>query len=157
MRKFIIVLFTAMLLLNCVGNSSAQQYWPQSSTSLSGSAYTLLMVSVLNLSVEKMYHRNRDHYGFVVGISRTKRHWDDDEVGFGPHAAFVYLSGSGSNHYDGKVGVSLIVYNMGTDEREVYPIPVLSVGYRRQAPGGKTFFRCGLSTAGLGIGFGYVF
>jgi len=64
----------------------------------------------------------------------------------------------GANHFELKLGGALIYgysekYGLEVD----IPMPVVSVGYRRQAPGSNSFFRCALSSAGIGIGFGYVF
>jgi hypothetical protein len=66
-----------------------------------------------------------------------------------------------NHHFETKLGIEVVPERYAWDPDNIYwraqPIPVVTIGYRYQKPGGKYFFRSALSTAGLGVGFGYTF
>jgi hypothetical protein len=160
MKTLLAVITATMLLTFPVHITKAQESWQQSSSSISGYASTLLLASVVNASYERLFLKSGGHIGFTGGLTMAVQHWSGglDDAGLGPHMAFTWLSGLGANHFELKLGGALILGHSESRGLEVgYPMPVISLGYRRQAPGSNSFFRCGVSTAGIGVGAGYVF
>lgn len=69
----------------------------------------------------------------------------------GPHLTFDLVAGRGRHCFDSKFGLA---YPLDDNVTYFEVIPVISLGYRYRNPNGKNFFRAGLSTAGIGVGFG---
>lgn len=135
--------------------------WPKQSSSISIFASTLLFASVINLSYEHLYFTGKNHFGFTTGY--TNGFYTAEEFIYLPgiHGALTFLSGTRLKHFEAKVGATVF---LGFDEDEYGKkhlekliIPVISVGCRRQLSNSNSFFRWAVSTAGFGIGFGYVF
>lgn len=139
----------------------AQEIWPEKSSSISVFGSSLLLSSVINLSYEKVYFTGKNHFGFTTGLTNVFYHAEDFMYMPGVHGALTFLSGTGLKHFEVKAGVSVQIIWYDDDNGEtLYDkmiIPVISLGCRRQLPDSKSFFRWAVSTAGFGIGFGYVF
>jgi hypothetical protein len=135
--------------------------WPAKSFGLSVYGSVLPgLTSILNLSADRMWRLKKWHIGFTAGITV----FGPGFVSFnypGAHLAFTAFSGMKNHHFETKLGIEVVPERYAWDPDNIYwraqPIPVVTIGYRYQKPGGKYFFRSALSTAGLGVGFGYTF
>jgi hypothetical protein len=71
--------------------------------------------------------------------------------GLGGLIAITMLSGKGKNHFELNGGVFFI------DSKELFPLPLIDLGYRHQKPGGGFIFKAKAGILGIGIGLGYAF
>lgn len=131
----------------------------QSSISLYGS--TLLLASVANISFERLWRPSETsplRLGVTTGYTMSFMHWsgDLDNIGMGPHLAFTLLAGNNNKFFEMKLGFTPIFSISDFFIEHDYNMPVISLGFRRQFPETNHFFRVGLSTAGIGIGAGFL-
>ncbi len=136
--------------LKYLSDTSEIFLWPHSSSSLSLYASSLLFASVVNCSYEWIKYGQKYHNGFTTGMTYSRALGEDNDLG--AHLAYTLLIGRTSNLFEMKLGG---VFNIFKSEFFSF-VPVISLGYRYQPPGKRSFFRIGLSTAGLGIGFGFI-
>jgi hypothetical protein len=123
---------------------------PSSSSSLSLYGSTLLLASVINCSYEWIKYGQKYHNGFTTGMTYSTVLGEGYDLG--AHLTYTLLIGNTSNYFEMKLG---FVYNFLRSEFFTF-VPVISLGYRYQPPENLGFFRIGLSTAGLGVGFGVI-
>lgn len=131
-------------------DSSETDLRPNSSSSFSLYGSSLLFASVINCSYEWIKYGQKFHNGFTTGITYTTALGEG--VDLGAHLTYTLLIGTTSNHFEMKLGG---VYNFLKSEFFNF-VPVISFGYRYQPPDSWGFFRIGLSTAGVGVGFGVI-
>ncbi len=132
--------------------------WPETTRTASLYFSTLLIASPINLSLEKLYHRGAFHLGYTTGLTVTF-YETADYASLGAHLTFTAMTGRGPGHLEAKAGFALLPFLLYSvhDWTDYYWLfnPVLTLGYRYEKPDGKSFFRLGLGTGGIGIGFGY--
>lgn len=143
-----ILLVSILLMLIASGNLLAQDSpeWNKNSSSLSVYIAGPLGINT-NLSYGYQHFTGSIFLGFSAGLTVSKYIVD----GVGPHLTYDMMFGKRSSHFETKFGLSVPIDNG-------YPvyIPVVSLSYRYQKPGGKVFFRAGVNTALFGIGAGVV-
>lgn len=132
--------------------------WPKKSTYVTGYVSTLfLMASPVNIGFEHYTHPGWFHPGFSAGWTFLVLEGGAYAV-TGPHATFSFFTGRRNHHFDMKAGFSYTPFMLYShDQWNDYAwrfMPVATLGYRFQRPGGKSFFRAGLGVGGLGIGAG---
>jgi hypothetical protein len=132
--------------------------WPAKSSYITGYASTLfLLASPINIGYEYYAHPGWIHPGFSVGWTALFLEAGAYAV-TGPHATFSMFTGKKNHHFDLKTGFSytpiLLYSNNKWNDYAVKFMPVVTLGYRYQKPGGNSFFRVGVGIGGLGIGFG---
>jgi len=162
MKKIVILLMVLFLSvpLFSQNDTTLQNAWPKKSNGISLHASTIMFgFSPVNLSYDRLYHTRKLHYGFTTGLTCTL--YDGaDYSSLGAHLTFTLINGMNNHHFESKFGLTynfLILWTRGWEDYALPIIPVVSLGYRYQKPDGKYFFRCGLSTGGIGVGFGKVF
>ena len=126
--------------------------WPGNSSAISFYASSLLFASVLNCSYDWLVLTKNAHSGITVGLTYTAEHVFRNRL-LGVHFAYTYLSGLNKNHLEIKLGGIYHFIHFGEDAFTF--LPVISIGYRYQPPGNYNFFRIGVSTAGIGVGYGF--
>jgi len=138
--------------------------WPKSSSAISFYASNaLLIVNVLNGGYEWISHGPKFHRGFTAGLSYTMTLVGLEPINLGAHVAYIFMTGIGKNHFEFRLGgvynfVDFLDSNNSSSDLISFKfLPVISFGYRYQPPGKETFLRLALSTAGLGVGYGFVF
>ncbi|RMG63056.1 MAG: hypothetical protein D6722_17920 [Bacteroidetes bacterium] len=97
----------------------------------------------------------KHHWGLGAGLSAG---WGYFGAGLGGHIMGNYWSGRGKNHFEARLGVAP-TYFTGNDygEKGFFPVPIVLVGYRRQAPGSSRFFFVNVGSVGVGVGVGTAF
>lgn len=131
-------------------DSSETDLRPNSSSSISLYGSSLLFASVINCSYEWIKYGQKFHNGFTTGITYTTVLGEGADLG--AHLTYTLLIGTTSNYFEMKLGG---VYNFLKSEFFNF-VPVISIGFRYQPPDSWGFFRIGLSTAGVGVGFGVI-
>lgn len=126
--------------------------WPGNLSAISIYASSLLFASVLNCSYDWLVMTKNAHNGITVGLTYTSEHVFRNRF-LGVHFAYTYLSGLNKNHLEIKLGGIYHFIHFGEDAFTF--LPVISIGYRYQPPGNYNFFRLGVSTAGIGVGYGF--
>lgn len=119
-------------------------------------AGTLLFHYVLSVNHEHYRHSpdGRHHWGLGYGASGG---WGFNGWAVGAHLMGSYWSGRGKNHFEARLGVAPTVFWGGEySDTFVFPVPVVLIGYRRQAPGSPRFFFVNVGSVGVGFGFGTV-
>ncbi|MBM3420695.1 MAG: hypothetical protein FJY11_06125 [Bacteroidetes bacterium] len=103
-----------------------------------------------------MASSRKTHNGITTGATVTSYYgFEDSDLGV--HLTYTFLSGVGKSHFEAKLGGVLNLMSLsGSSSVEFYFLPVISLGYRYQPPDRNNFYRIGLSTAGLGFGFGTI-
>jgi len=132
--------------------------WPPKSTSLGIYASTVLIASPVNIELDHFVHKEKIHFGFTTGLT-TLFFWGFEEARMGGHFTFSFFTGSKEHHFENKLGFAympLYLYSIYDSGFDFKVIPVITLGYRHQKPGDKSYFRIGVSTGGVGIGFGTV-
>jgi hypothetical protein len=149
------ILVSGTLMMNGQINSVAvNDSWPAKTSSFSLYGSTLPeLANVFNGSFEFLKHREKIHHGFTTGLTMTF-YWGFEEPDLGIHLAYTILTGKRNNHFESKLGGVVNLFPFHSGSVNTILLPVVSLGYRYQAPEGRKFFRVALSTAGLGIGFG---
>jgi len=138
-----------ILVLTFSTNISAQDAeFVNEKGSSSLSAYTALGLGWhTNFSYSYLSSHEKVRIGFTGGWTLMVL----DGVTSGPHLTFDLVAGRGKHCFDSKIGIA---YPFDDYVTYFSVIPVISLGYRYRNPNGKTFFRVGLSTAGIGVGYG---
>lgn len=149
-HKAIILLILLPLLASGTKLSAQEEIdgWPVKSSSLSAFA-AFGLGAHLNLSYEYMQFKGVFHSGLTGGITIMVL----DGFTLGPHLTYSAMFGIGDHHVETKLGLAV---PFDSNVTYIPVIPVISLSYRYQKPGGNKFFRTGLSTAGLGIGYGWM-
>jgi len=160
-QRLVCILTVLMLTPNMLKAQHESLQYPMPQSSVSVYASSLLLASVVNLSYERLWkpaEESKVRLGFTVGYSLAVQHWSGglDDAGMGPHLAFTLLAGKSDKFFELKLGgVAIYEWDEGGLDF-AYPMPVISVGFRKQFPETGHFFRVGLSTAGFGIGLGFM-
>lgn len=137
---------------NFLQDSIKSESWPRNSSAISFYASSLLFASVLNCSYDWLVLTKNGHSGITAGLTYTAEHVFRNKF-LGVHFAYTYLSGLKKNHLEVKLGGIYHFLQFGEDAFTF--LPVISIGYRYQPPGNYNFFRIGVSTAGIGVGYGF--
>ncbi|MFH0758126.1 MAG: hypothetical protein V2B15_12635 [Bacteroidota bacterium] len=138
-----------------------QGQWPAGSSSISFYAGTLGIVTPLSVQYEHLWHKKKVHTGISAGI--TNSFFCDGESGnafLGAYLAMVFMTGMDEHHFEGRIGASYhpiyLFPDFGTKNEEIPFMPVITLGYRFQKPGGNRFYRVSIGTGGIGAGIGFV-
>jgi hypothetical protein len=160
--KHLLCLSTALLLFPQPGLNAQSEIGnkPYPRSSISVYASSLLLASVANLSFEHLWkpsEESRLRVGFTTGYTLAVQHWSGglDDIGMGPHLAFTLLAGKTEKFFELKLGGAAIFSNFSSGIEYEYALPVISLGFRREFQASGSFFRCALSTAGVGVGVGF--
>jgi len=159
------LLYIVLIVLVFSGRNNIQaqtpENWPDASHGVSIFASTLLgAFTPVILSYDYLSHGNRGHVGFTTGLTTTFCEGAKYEQ-LGGHFALTLMTGMSNNHFETKLGIvynPFILYNKSDYADWAFKyIPVVSLGYRYQKPGGRMFYRIALSTGGIGAGTGFLF
>lgn len=78
--------------------------------------------------------------------------------GFSIPISFIFVEGSGNNHFEADLGLRYTFYSKESDKDKSPYFPVINFGYRYQRPDGKgLIFRSFVGYSGIGIGVGKAF
>lgn len=151
-----------ILLLSTTNMKAQTDNFPNPQSSVSIYASTLLLASVANLSYERLWkptEQSKLRVGFTAGYTFAVQHWSGglDDAGMGPHLAFTLLAGKNNRFFEMKLGGTALFEKNDAGIEYSYALPVISLGMRKQNPAKNRFFRWSVSTAGFGIGVGYIF
>ncbi len=139
-----------------------QGQWPARSSSISLYAGTLGFVTPLSVQYEHLWHKKKGHIGISTGITNSFYSIDENSSAFlGAYLAMVYMIGMDNHHFEARIGASYhpiyLFPEFGTKNEEIPFMPVVTLGYRFQKPGGNRFYRVSFGTGGIGAGIGFVF
>lgn len=156
------ILLVPFLLLSTQSMTAQTESFPNPQSSVSIYASTLLLASVANLSYEHLWRPSETsklRLGLTAGYTFAVQHWSGglDDAGMGPHLAFTLLAGKNDRFFELKLGGTALFEKNDTGIEYSYSLPVISLGFRKQNPSKNRFFRWSVSTAGFGIGVGYIF
>ena len=143
--------------------------WPAKSNSLHFYGSTLAAVHLLNVGFEHLTKNEKGYAGVSGGISTVFWPWDGTTY-FGPYLTYTRVKGFGNHHLEARFGMAFTIFSY-SDYEDQYGkkfhvglryfgtdfVPVLSLAYRFQKPGGNSYFKAGISPGGSGIGVGLVF
>ena len=136
--------------------------WPARSTGISVYGSTLgSFISIVNISIDRNFQRERGFSGFSAGLTGLYSALPDDGT-VGIHFTYNHFTGKYSHHFESRLGIVVTAEKVGQyffgSNGKTGPgfVPVISLGYRYQKPGDPFYFRIGINTAGIGIGFGFI-
>jgi len=156
--RFLIVLLASFMLMPMDLRSQEFIPWPQQSSWISAYVGFVGVVVPVGLNYEHLWHRDNVHLGTSGGVVMTV-YPEESETFLGGYLAFIFLSGTGDHHFEGRLGASvhpfLIAPRWRTGGTDFPFIPVVTVGYRYQPPDSRQFFRVSFGTGGIGIGMGF--
>lgn len=161
-KRICLILFVLVLSYCSVQSQSADSLRPQRTQSVSIYA-SFVIAGIMNLSYENLKLNEKGRYvGFTTGYNKI---WLYDKI-HGFHLAYTSIFGQQNHHFETKLGLSFnpIAQDESSMFRDYYSnipgdftvMPVITLGYRYQKPGGKMYWRIAASTAGLGTGIGIV-
>ncbi len=154
-----VLILVGFITIQFPANAQQKADWPVKSDYVTGYVSALLTgVNPIIVSFEKLFHFERFHIGYTVGLT-TVFYESFEYASMGSHAAFTILSGKKNHHFESKLGLAItpiLLYSKYEWTDYHFPVnPVVTLGYRFQKPNGNRFFRVGISTAGLGFGMGW--
>jgi hypothetical protein len=136
--------------------------WPARSTGISIYGSTLgSFISIANISIDRTFERPRGFSGFSAGLTGLYSALPGDGT-VGAHFTFNHFTGKSNHHFESRLGLVITAEKVGqyffgsNGKHGPGFVPVISLGYRYQKPGSLNFFRIGINTAGIGIGFGFI-
>jgi hypothetical protein len=154
----ILAIILAMLLATNVNLQSQENVtWPKQSSWISGYIGFVGAFVPMGLNYDHLWHREKAHLGISSGFLISFE-TDSPNTLLGAYSAFVFLTGTGNNHFEGRLGASvhpfLVSPEWQTGGTEIPFMPVITIGYRYQPPGSREFFRLSFGTGGIGLGLG---
>jgi hypothetical protein len=160
MKKIVSAGLVIMTILAVGVNGQGTAGWPGSSSSVSLNVGTLLMATPISVTYDHLWHMKKTHLGLSTGVL-TSFYDGANSMVLGFYAAFTFLTGTSSHHFEWRLGGSwhpVYLYpDAGSSFEEIPFMPVIVLGYRYQKPGGNRFYRASVGTGGIGIGIGFVF
>ena len=160
MKRTLVLIFSLYFFnVTAQVKESSPSQWPAATNGLSIYATTLFgAFTPINLSYDHLVHKSRIHIGYTTGLTTTL--YEGAAYGtLGVHLTLTLMSGMGKSHFETKLGgvVNPVkLWSDGYDDFAFKFVPVVSLGYRFQRPGDRTFYRIGLSTGGIGFGIGFI-
>ncbi len=143
--KKIILLFVFLLPILLTAQEQKPVDWPHRTNSLA--VYGMIgFANGPSFNFESITHKGKINHGPGVGISYS---FTDYGEGTGAQLYYTGYTGKKNNHFEAKLGG---VYY----PKDGFFWPIITIGYRYQKPEGKGFFRLGIGTGGLGIGYGFL-
>lgn len=160
------VSFLIIFLIIVVGDADVhaqQTEIPQETLSgISVFASTLIVVTPVNFSYDRLYPVGNTHMGYTTGFTTLflARSLYNAYIVCGGHLTYTMLAGSRRRQFEMKLGFSYTPFVIASEYQDDTPdfvfMPVVSLGFRKKALEGNGFFRFAISTGGIGIGFGYI-
>ncbi len=158
----LIALAMIVFFVACHPKTNATPGWPHKSNGFAvyGTSYLFSIdngllkfnMPALNVNYEYLRHIDRFHHGYSVGLSLINLD-PDYATSPGVYETYTIMLGRRSHHFETRAGFAvyplLISEGMGI-------LPAISLGYRYQQPEGRWYLRTAISTAGLGIGGGFL-
>jgi hypothetical protein len=163
MKKTIVFILIALALgMSKPVLCQVENSWPAQSTGISIYGSTLGgLINIVNISVDRTFERERGFSGFSAGLTGLYSALSGNGT-VGAHFTFNHFTGKGNNHFESRLGLVITAEKVGqyffgsNGKNGPGFVPVISLGYRYQKPGSRNFFRIGINTAGIGIGFGFI-
>jgi hypothetical protein len=161
MKNFAIIFFSVLFLHSV---SEAQTSAPTQLHNYNASVEigTWFYINTISLTLERRLHSsssgNINLFGKLgFGIVHILKSEEENEQLNGGLIAMTLLMGKGSHHFEINGGSFLGTYiGMNTD-KGFRAIPIVTLAYRFQKPGGRSIFKLNMGILGIGVGFGYAF
>lgn len=111
--------------------------------------------NVGSINWEHYRHSTDDshHWGLGYGVSVGYGWWAG--LSGSAHIHGMYWSGRKKDHFEARLGLAPTYFTgTGNASERFFPVPILTLGYRRQAPGSNNYFCVHAGSTGIGLGFG---